>query len=304
MNHLQKFLQASQNRVNQALLLQLSRQASPYAAAGDASLARLTEACLYSTGNGGKRLRPALFYACATSLDRQLDAADLDLVAAALECIHSYSLVHDDLPAMDDDELRRGKPTCHIAFDEATAILAGDGLQAFAFELITQTRTLAPATQVDLVRILAQAAGNHGMVGGQAIDLLSTNRQVDLPHLEQMHRLKTGALIRASVAMGAVSAGADKPARQQLDRYAGAIGLAFQVQDDILDIESDTATLGKTQGADVRHNKATYPALLGLPEAKARAAALVQEAHDSLAKIKSDCSLLHELANFIVQRNH
>lgn len=304
MNRFPAFLQESRQRVNRTLLSHLALQSSPYAAADNKQLARLREANIYCVGNGGKRLRPALLYATAHCLNDKLDTADLDLLAAAIECIHSYSLVHDDLPAMDDDELRRGKPTCHIAFDEATAILAGDGLQAFAFELITLTRTLSAETQVQLVRELAQAAGNHGMVGGQAIDLASTSHTVDPSHLEQMHSLKTGALIRASVAMGAIAAGADMLTRQRLDRYASTIGLAFQVQDDILDIESDTATLGKTQGADQKHHKATYPALLGLPQAKAKAAELIRQSHDALAKIDSDCSLLHQLADFIVQRSH
>ena len=298
------FLSRCQARVADTLQQQLAQQASPYAAAGNSRLASLRAACLYSTGNGGKRLRPALFYATANSLNPDTDSHDLDQIAAALEALHCYSLVHDDLPAMDNDELRRGKPTCHIAFDEATAILAGDGLLTFAFELLASTRTLPPSVQIRLVRTLAEAGGNHGMVGGQMIDLESTGSAVNLAQLEEMHRMKTGALIRASVVMGALAAGATTETIAALDRYASAIGLAFQVQDDILDIESDTATLGKKQGADLLLNKSTYPALLGLEGAKEKAADLVRTAHEALAPLQDDLSLLHALADYIVVRNH
>lgn len=298
------FLQMAQDRVNKALDRALNQQSSPYAATGDIYLQRLKAACQYSVGNGGKRLRPALLYATTQTLSVDTNYNDLDLLASAIECIHSYSLVHDDLPAMDDDNLRRGKPTCHIAYDEATAILVGDGLQAYAFELITQTQNLSTATQLKLVQTLAQAAGSYGMVGGQMIDLQSENQTIDVNQLEHMHRLKTGALIRASVVMGAIAANADLTTQTALDAYAQAIGLAFQVQDDILDIESDTQTLGKTQGADIKLNKPTYPALLGMPKAKAKAAMLVQDAHNALDSLPVDCQLLHELADFIVARSH
>lgn len=304
MSNYSVFLQTAQIRVNKALIRYLSQQASPYATDDDSQLLRLKSACAYSVNNGGKRLRPALIYATAHCLNATTHTDDLDLLAAAIECIHSYSLVHDDLPAMDDDDLRRGKPTCHIAYDEATAILVGDGLQAYAFELITQTRSLNADIQVKLLKTLAQAAGNYGMVGGQMIDLESENRPIDVALLEHMHCLKTGALIRASVMMGAIAADADSPTIIALDTYAHAIGLAFQVQDDILDIESDTETLGKKQGADLKLNKPTYPALLGIPAARMKAAKLIQDAHDALDKIPADCSLLHELADFIVVRNH
>lgn len=297
-------MQTASERVNKALQLYLSCQASSFALTDNVQLARLKQANIYSISNGGKRLRPALVYATAQCFDSTINHDDLDLVAAAVECIHSYSLVHDDLPAMDNDDLRRGKPTCHIAYDEATAILVGDGLQAYAFELLTKTKTLAPATQVSLIKQLAQAAGSFGMVGGQMIDLQSANEKVDIQHLQQMHGLKTGALIRASVAMGAISANASASTAILLDDYAVAIGLAFQVQDDILDIESDTETLGKPQGADIKLNKATYPALLGLTAAKEKAFSLVKKAHDALDKINNDCSLLHELADFIIERHH
>jgi geranylgeranyl pyrophosphate synthase len=304
MSHSSDFLQNSQKRVNAALEYHLDLQASPYTHQDDLQLQRLKAACAYSVNNGGKRLRPALLYATAQCLNATASAEDLDLLAASIECIHSYSLVHDDLPAMDDDDLRRGKPTCHIAYDEPTAILVGDGLQAYAFELITKTGNLNPSTQVQLIKTLAQAAGNYGMVGGQMIDLQSANRQINADLLEHMHRLKTGALIRASVIMGAIAANADKHTLTALDNYARAIGLAFQVQDDILDIESDTQTLGKPQGADIKLNKPTYPALLGLLAAKSKAAALIQDAHTALDSIAADCSLLHELADFIVSRSH
>jgi geranylgeranyl pyrophosphate synthase len=298
------FLQQAQTRVNRALSQLLSAQQSIYADADNLYLAKLKNACTYSISNGGKRLRPALFYATAQTLNSQCDNDDLDKIAAAIECIHSYSLVHDDLPAMDNDDLRRGKPTCHIAFDEATAILVGDGLQAFAFELLTQTTSIDAHTQMQLVRLLAQASGNMGMVGGQMIDLECENQPIDKTLLELMHSLKTGALIRASVGLGAISANTNAATCLHLDNFAKAIGLAFQVQDDILDIESDTATLGKTQGADIKLNKSTYPALMGLSEAKAYATKLITLAHQSLNQIEADCSLLHDLADFIVTRRH
>jgi len=304
MTVIETFIRSSQDRVNKALCQILEQQSSPFAVAQEESLARLKSACLYSISNGGKRLRPALIYATAKSLQAQCSAADLDKIAAAMECIHSYSLVHDDLPAMDDDDLRRGKPTCHIAFDEATAILVGDGLQSLAFELLTSTESLTPEQQIQLIRCLAQASGNMGMVGGQTIDIESENKVISAQELEKMHSLKTGALIRASVAMGAIAANANQDTLRALDQFANAIGLAFQVQDDILDIESDTATLGKTRGADVRLNKPTYPALLGLDGAKSKAANLIASAHQSLSPLNHDCTLLHSLADFIIKRTH
>lgn len=298
------FLQQSQQRVNAALHRLLLVQHSPYAMSGDMHLRRLKEACAYSVSNGGKRLRPALVYATAQTLHATATADDLDKIAAAIECVHSYSLVHDDLPAMDDDDLRRGQPTCHIAYDEATAVLVGDGLQAFAFELLTLTSSVPAALQIQMITALAQAAGNMGMVGGQMIDLDSENRVIDVAVLEHMHSLKTGALIRASVCLGGLAANASQATLSALDNFARAIGLAFQVQDDILDIESDTATLGKMQGADQKLNKPTYPALLGMEQAKIKAAELVDSAHNALDHIPADCTLLHELADFIVTRRH
>lgn len=299
-----EYLKHAQLRVNHALEDYLYQQSSSFADSHEMLLQRLKNANDYSVSNGGKRLRPALVYACAEALGYSGTDADLDKVASAIECVHSYSLVHDDLPAMDDDDLRRGKPTCHIAYDEATAILVGDGLQALAFELLTHTEQLDAGIQVQLVQTLAQAAGNFGMVGGQMIDLESVNQVVTLEHLEKMHSLKTGALIRASVRMGALSANATAGQLQALDDYAKAIGLAFQVMDDILDIESDTSTLGKTQGADEKLNKPTYPALLGLDNAKAKANTLIEQAHQALDTIALNSEPLQQLADFIIHRKH
>lgn len=302
---LQTFIQDSQQRVNRCIEVALTQQSSVYLPASETRLQTLIEASKYSTGNGGKRLRPALIYAAAAACAQEGEGAsdaDLDLLAAAIECIHSYSLVHDDLPAMDDDDLRRGKPTCHIAYDEAIAILVGDGLQSLAFELICSTEYLTAKQQISLVKLLAQAAGNCGMVGGQVIDLASENTQPSLAELESMHCLKTGALIRCAVAMGAQASGATPQQLQALDVYADKIGLAFQVQDDILDIESDTETLGKAQGQDQKLNKATYPALMGLSQAKDKAAMLIDDAKQALDDLSGDVDLLMALADFIVQR--
>lgn len=301
MTSLSNFLAHSRQRVNQFLQQALEHQQSPFVDRHNAALQRLQAASLYSISNGGKRLRPALIYAVADSFGT-ISERDQDRMAAAMECIHSYSLVHDDLPAMDNDSLRRGKPTCHIAYDEATAILVGDGLQAFAFELLSQLE-IAPTIALRLVTYLAQAAGNLGMVGGQMVDLQSVNRQLNLSELEYMHRLKTGALIQASVMMPALAAQTDEKTQTALTQYAQAIGLAFQVQDDILDVESDTATLGKTQGSDQQHNKPTYPALLGLTTAKEKANELIAQAHLALEETGQDCDRLHELADFITQRH-
>lgn len=262
---------------------------------------QLRAAMRYSLFNGGKRVRPILAYASAMAINPAINLTLLDPVACALECLHSYSLVHDDLPAMDDDDLRRGKPTCHIAFNEASAILAGDGLQTLAFELLTQT-DLPATTQIQLVRQLASGSGAGGMVLGQAIDLAAVDHQLDLTQLENMHNHKTGALIRAAAAMGALAAGATPAQLQALDSYATAIGLAFQVQDDILDVTADTATLGKQQGADIARNKPTYVSLLGLDSAKAKAAELHQQAEEALIVFGDSAAQLRQLARYIVER--
>jgi geranylgeranyl pyrophosphate synthase len=265
---------------------------------------RLHQAMRYSTLGGGKRLRPLLTYATGMALNLPLDL--LDAPASAVECIHVYSLIHDDLPAMDDDDLRRGKPTCHKAYDEATAILAGDGLQTFAFHLLASDpslSTLPAERRLQMIDVLATASGSLGMVGGQAIDLDAVGRTLDLPGLEAMHIRKTGALIRASVRLATLASPNLAPeTADQLDHYAKCIGLAFQIQDDILDEESDTQTLGKTQGKDRQNNKPNYPTLLGLVGARQKASELIEEALATLAPLGMAASLLQDLARFIVQR--
>ncbi|HTF86130.1 MAG TPA: farnesyl diphosphate synthase [Cellvibrio sp.] len=268
---------------------------------------RLRDAMRYSLFNGGKRVRPILAYASGLAVGdtlTQAQQASLDSVACALECVHAYSLVHDDLPAMDDDDLRRGKPTCHIAFDEATAILAGDALQTLAFELLSDAPHLDAACKLALLQQLTRASGVRGMVLGQAIDLAAVNQQLNLDQLETMHRHKTGALISASVAMGAIVCGADATRLQALTTYADAIGLAFQVQDDILDVTTDTAILGKQQGADVARNKPTYVSLLGLDNARAKAQELHQQALAALADFDQRAQPLRALSAYIIERSH
>ncbi|HLS99787.1 MAG: farnesyl diphosphate synthase [Porticoccaceae bacterium] len=265
----------------------------------------LYQAMRYSLFNGGKRIRPALCYGAAELFGPATAATHR--AAAAVEMIHAYSLIHDDLPAMDNDDLRRGKPTCHIAFDEATAILAGDGLQALAFETLAdqgEGHGDAPLT-LRMVRELASAAGPGGMVGGQAMDLAAVNRALDLPALEAMHNAKTGALITASVQLGALSSGAATAGDlDALRRFSAAIGLAFQVKDDILDVESHTDTLGKRQGADLALNKPTYTSLLGLDGAKAKLAELHRAAGEALLPFGPRAACLAALAGFIVSRDH
>lgn len=266
---------------------------------------KLHQAMRYSVLNGGKRMRPMLTYATGSVLGISPDA--LDAVACAVECIHVYSLIHDDLPAMDDDDLRRGKPTCHVAFDEATAILAGDGLQALAFELLAHDESIQVGAQnrLQMITSLARASGSLGMVGGQAIDLESVGQVLTLPELENMHIHKTGALIRASVILATLSKeGVDEEAVKRLDNYAKCIGLSFQVKDDILDEESDTSTLGKTQGKDKDNNKPTYPALLGLSGAKQKAQELHEKAIENLAYFGTQADVLRNLSLYIIQRDH
>lgn len=291
----QHLLRAYQARVEQAL--------EQWLPAANIIPQRLHRAMRYATLDGGKRIRPALVYATGEALDTPM--AQLDGPACAVELIHVYSLIHDDLPAMDNDELRRGKPTCHIAFDEATAILAGDALQALAFHILAQDPHML--NQVDarlkMIEQLAHCSGSRGMAGGQAIDLDAVGKQLNLAELENMHIHKTGALIRASVTLGALSSPVvDIEVLQRLDHFAMHMGLAFQIRDDVLDIESDTETLGKTQGADKQRNKPTYPAILGLKEAKAMAESHMQEAMNSLAILGDKADSLRWLARFIVER--
>lgn len=266
---------------------------------------RLHQAMRYSALGGGKRLRPTLTYAAGVALGIPLER--LDGPACAVELIHVYSLIHDDLPAMDNDDLRRGKPTCHIAFDEATAILAGDGLQALAFHILADDSSIEVPDhhRLSMVRCLAEASGSYGMVGGQAIDLASVGVQLDLPALENMHIRKTGALIRASVRLAALAQDVlNTELEIRLDHYAKCIGLAFQIQDDILDEESDTLTLGKTQGKDRDNNKPSYPSLLGLSGAKEKALEMHEAALESLKSFGQEAELLRELSRFIIERKN
>ncbi len=269
------------------------------------ALQRLYAAMRYSVMNGGKRVRPLLAYAACEALGAPVEHANG--AACAVELIHAYSLVHDDLPAMDDDDLRRGQPTTHKAFDEACAILAGDGLQSLAFSALLDPRLSpqADSLRLGMVQALAVAAGPAGMVGGQAIDLGSVGIKLDQQALEFMHRHKTGALIEASVRLGALaSARANQAQLDVLQLYAQSVGLAFQVQDDILDVESDTATLGKRQGADIARDKPTYPALLGLEAAKAYALELRDQALAALQGFGESADPLRELARYIVERRN
>ena len=270
----------------------------------DRAPCRLHEAMRYSALAPGKRIRPVLVYATGAAFGAAL--RQLDGSAVAVELIHAYSLIHDDLPAMDDDDLRRGRPTCHRAYDEATAILAGDALQALAFHVLAADRgaAISPARRLRMVEVLADASGSFGMAGGQAIDLGAVGKKIGLEELENMHRHKTGALIRASVKLGYLASGADDaPMEQKLDRYATCIGLAFQVQDDILDIEGSTEVLGKPQGSDEDRDKPTYPHLLGMAAAKATALRLCDEALECLQPLGSSGDNLRWIANYIVKRD-
>jgi farnesyl diphosphate synthase len=265
--------------------------------------ARLHDAMRYAVLGGGKRVRPMLVF--AAGLVSQSDPARLEIAASAVEMIHAYSLVHDDLPCMDDDVLRRGRPTCHVEFDEATALLAGDALQGLAFQLLAEHRLADdPAVQLRMIQQFAVACGSRGMAGGQAIDLAAVGKTLSLPELENMHIHKTGALIRACVLLGA-HCGEPLPAAAlaNLDRYAKCVGLAFQVVDDILDEESDSATLGKTAGKDREAGKPTYTSLLGIPGAKRFAGELLADARDALGTFDERALRLRELADFIVKRN-
>ncbi|HFC92074.1 MAG TPA: geranyl transferase [Leucothrix mucor] len=262
----------------------------------------LHQAMRYSVLNGGKRIRPLLVYAAGECF--QTNKTLLDAPAAAIELLHAYSLVHDDLPSMDDDDLRRGKATAHKAFDESTAILSGDALQTLAFDVLSSPlHNLSSKNQLKIINILSQTAGSLGMVGGQVIDLSSTGKNLSEQQLENMHLHKTGALIRASVMMGATcSEKLTVKLQTALEKYAICIGLAFQVRDDILDIESDTATLGKQQGADIAANKATYPAILGMTAAKEKMLDLYASSYKALSCFGAEADLLRNIADFIVKR--
>lgn len=266
---------------------------------------KLHQAMAYGLLIGGKRIRPYLVYITGETLGVNLD--DLDGIAGAIECIHAYSLLHDDLPAMDDDDLRRGKPTCHKAFDEATAILAGDSLQTLAFDILANhpfSDAIKPK-QIKLIQQLITAAGYQGMCGGQALDLAATDKKINLEQLETLHSLKTGALLEASVLMTAECAvSITEQEKQALKEYAQLVGLAYQVQDDIIDITSTQEQLGKPSGSDLAANKSTYPALLGLQGAQRKAENLFQQALQALARLPYNTQSLAEFATFIIKRSH
>ncbi|MCK5478614.1 MAG: (2E,6E)-farnesyl diphosphate synthase [Methylococcales bacterium] len=296
-NALKEHLISVQNRVERALDDRLPNE--------NILPIKLHQAMRYTVLDGGKRMRPMLTYCTGKALGLSDDI--LDGPACAVELIHVYSLIHDDLPAMDDDDLRRGKATCHIAYDEATAILTGDALQALAFEVLANDPSIKvdSSNRLKMITTLTKASGSQGMVGGQAIDLESVGTKLTLPELENMHIHKTGALIRASVNMAALAKPDLDPAlAKKLDHYAKCIGLSFQVKDDILDQESDTATLGKTQGKDLDNDKPTYPALLGLAGAKQKAQELHEQALESLCGFGAEADLLRDLSLYIIQRDH
>lgn len=294
---LEQFLSYCQQRIQSVLQQALSSSTQ--------HSEKLQKAMAYACLDGGKRVRPVLVYAAAMAGGSEMKRADK--AAAAVELVHCYSLVHDDLPAMDDDDLRRGKPTVHKAFDEATAILAGDALLTLAFKILADSgQEGIPAHDcLAMVRTLASAAGHKGMIAGQAMDFESVGKALDAGQLEAMHGLKTGALISASVEMGALCS-ADLPAgqREALRRYAGNVGLAFQIQDDILDVIGDTDTIGKPQGSDKSLDKPTYSSILGLDAARARAVALAETAVNDLEVFDQSAEMLRKLALFVVERIH
>ncbi|MED5412410.1 MAG: farnesyl diphosphate synthase [Pseudomonadota bacterium] len=292
---LDQFLIQCQKRVEYSLETTLSRSIPSN---------KLKKAMRYACLDGGKRIRPVLVYASAQAVDASMN--DADMAACAVELIHSYSLVHDDLPAMDDDDLRRGKPSVHKAFNEATAILVGDALQALAFQcLAEQNNALSAETKLLMTTMLAEAAGAFGMTAGQTLDLEASGTRVELNELETLHRLKTGSLIKASVRMGALcNPQCNEAQLYALEQYADNIGLAFQVQDDILDEIGDTDTLGKPQGSDRAQTKATYVSLLGLGNAKTKAAELANNAILAIEGISTSANSLRDLANYIVNRIH
>jgi farnesyl diphosphate synthase len=290
-------LESWRSRMERALSLRLPE--------ATAVPARLHEAMRYSVLGGGKRIRPALMFATARTLGLSEDT--VEAAACAIEMMHVYSLVHDDLPAMDDDDLRRGRPTCHKAFDEATALLVGDGLQPLAFQLLANDPALpaSPAIRLRLIDMLAQAVGTFGMAGGQAIDLAVQGTRLDIAQVEDMHARKTGALIRASVLMAAECAPPLEPSLYSaLARYAAAVGLAFQIQDDLLDVIGDVSTLGKATGADSERAKPTHPAIIGIPSSQQRVRLLHNQAIHALAPFGERAGALHSLANWLLSRRY
>ncbi len=291
----QSRLDAYQKRVNTAL--------DKYLPANDPPEHNLAEAIRYSVIGGGKRIRPAMVYAAGEAMGVSTNL--LDIPACAVEMIHAYSLVHDDLPAMDNDDLRRGRPTCHKAFNEATAMLAGDALQALAYEILAKDDhvELTPEHRIEMLSLLTEASGAHGMAGGQAVDLASVGKKLNLEQLENMHRLKTGALIRASILLGGMCKhDISKEEIKLLSDYALCIGLSFQIQDDILDVTGDTETLGKPQGSDQQQEKPTFPAILGLQASKERAAEQHELALKILEPLDEKADSLRQLSAYIVER--
>lgn len=291
----QSRLEAYQKRVDAAL--------DKYLPTEDPPEHNLAEAIRYSVIGGGKRIRPAMVYAAGEAMGVSTDL--LDIPACAVEMIHAYSLIHDDLPAMDDDDLRRGRPTCHKAFDEATAMLAGDALQALAYEILAKDdhKELTPEHRIEMLSLLTEASGAHGMAGGQAVDLASVGKQLTLEQLEHMHQLKTGALIRASILLGGMcKQDVTEDEIKMLSDYALCIGLSFQIQDDILDVVSDTETLGKPQGSDQGLEKPTFPAILGLEESRRRAIQQHELALKILEPLDEKADSLRQLSAYIVER--
>lgn len=292
---MKKQLSIYQNRINEKLaeFLNISLQDTP---------SMLSEAIRYATLNNGKRLRPALLYAMGEAFEIAPDK--LDTPAIAIELIHSYSLVHDDLPAMDDDEMRRGQPTCHIQYDEATAILVGDAQQALAFKAISDSNIILDSDKIKLIQTLSNACGPSGMVGGQHIDMQSSGHLPEQQQLQKMHLMKTGALIKASLIMGACQSPYFKEKYKGLIDFGTNIGLAFQVQDDILDIESSSEILGKPQGSDESSDKSTYPKLMGLDASKNYRNQLISEAIETLRTYQIDSPFLISVSRFIAERTY
>lgn len=289
-------LHSYQNRINQVLETAIIQRRNTMPD-------RLFDAISYSVLDAGKRLRPALTYAVGESFGTPLSL--LDAPAAAIELIHCYSLVHDDLPAMDDDDLRRGKPTTHIAFDEATAILVGDALQSMAFELLSQATELTCTQRIEMVRVLARAAGGNGMVAGQMRDMMAEQTPLTIDELRRLHQQKTGALIEAAVSFGGLASTLTSEAQlHQLERYGAHLGLAFQIQDDVLDVTQSAEQLGKPQGSDERNHKVTFVSLLGLEDAKKEAIAHTRLAKDALQALELPSTLLTELCDYVVERTH
>ncbi|MDF1821939.1 MAG: polyprenyl synthetase family protein [Alcanivoracaceae bacterium] len=288
------FMQSCRQRVDDQLLACLPGD-------GEAGAPRLSEAMRYAVTAGGKRIRPILLYGACDLCGGALEQADA--AAAAIELLHTYSLVHDDLPAMDDDDLRRGQPTCHRAYDEATAILAGDTLHTLAFEVLARQGKYSDGQRVTLISTLCQAAGAAGMAAGQMQDMQGNGQLLTLPALERMHHLKTGRLITAALHMGAIAADCrDEALIDALIRYGDAIGLAFQIQDDILDVTAETSSLGKPQGSDLKHGKSTFPGLIGLEDSISRAKQLCDNACEALEPWSGAAATLQAMARYIIDR--